>query len=93
VATKVDAAVGSPLIVDTADANAVLTGDMTITGIRWVGATTAAHTAILHNAAGVVVWAAIISAANLVHESLLPFRTNGLKVPTLGSGTLYIYRG
>ena len=91
-ATKIDAAVGNPLIVDTADATAVVTGNMEITGIRWVGATTAAHTAILQNAAGVVVWSAIISAANLVHESLLPFRTKGLKVPTLGSGTLYIYR-
>ena len=83
---------GNPIIIDTADAGAVDTKSRTIVGIRWVNATTASHTAVIHNADGEVVWSCAATGAGFTHESRIKLQvTGGYKVPTLASGILYIY--
>ena len=80
----------NPLVLDTGSA-VVLTAEIGVTGVRWVGATTAAHVAVLTDTAGNEVWKAKTSAANLEIESRVPFRALGLKTGTLDSGVLYVY--
>lgn len=80
----------SPLVIDTADST-ITAASLKIAGVRWVGATAAAHVALLTNTAGDTVWTAKAAAANDQIESAVPFRSLGLKVTTLGSGTLYVY--
>ncbi len=87
----------NPLIIDTASGSALLTHAFRIKKIRWVGGTTAGHEAVLQHQNGQVFWASVCPGANYVEEtdfSLMgQHRTvlNGIKVPTLGSGKLYIY--
>jgi hypothetical protein len=83
---------GSPYIVDTADST-LTANHVVVRGVRWVGATTNAHEAILTDTAGLVKWASKAATAGLgiETESTVPFSSGGLKVTTLGSGKLYIY--
>lgn len=82
----------SPLIVDTAGASMVTTKNLTIKAIRWVGATTAAHTAVIQDVDGRVIWSASATGNGYDEESLISLKvTGGFKVPTLGSGILYLY--
>jgi hypothetical protein len=86
-----------PLVIDTASGTAVLTSSLRIKKIRWVNATTAGHQASIQDQNGNIFWESIASGANYVEES--DFSTEeshrpvlyGLKVPTLGSGKLYLY--
>lgn len=80
-------------VVDTASATLVEATSMRIQTIRWIGATTAGHEAIIKNGRGKIVWASVANAANFLDESHgLDFRTqDGFAVTTLGSGLLYIY--
>lgn len=87
---------GNPTIVPAADAGTTelwsSDAPRTVTGIRWDGGTTASHAATVTDTAGVVKWNHIHAAATLGPvESTIAFRTKGLKVTVLGSGTLYIY--
>lgn len=89
------------IIVPSADAGATpilpWSGDnkqpVRIEGIRWVGGTTAAHTAEVGDADAVVHWKSVLVAGNAGEdqESMVELRMRGLTVPTLSSGTLYIY--
>jgi hypothetical protein len=87
----------NPLVIDTASGTAVLTHSLRIKKIRWVGGTTAGHTAIIQDQNSNLYWESICSGANYAEESDFTEdksnRTliNGLKVPTLGSGKLEIY--
>ena len=83
-----------PIIVSAASADKQDNGDTFISHIRWVGATTAAHEAIIKDGNGDVFWRSVANAANYVESDHLE-RTalEGFSVPTLGSGTLYIYTG
>lgn len=83
---------GNVWVIDTGSA-ALATRDVIVRGVRWVGATTNAHEAILTNAAGTVVWASKAATAGLGidTESAQPFAANGLSVTSLGSGKLYVY--
>lgn len=81
----------SPLIIDTAAVTILKTGPICIDVIRWVGATTAAHTAVVQDAAGNVIWASHAPTTNHTEESVLEKWFNGLAAPTLASGKLYIY--
>lgn len=86
-----NALLGNPWIIDS---TGTLTADMVqVRGIRWIGASTNAHAAVITNTDGVVKWASQAATATLgtPEESLIPFPSGGLKVPTLGSGKLYIY--
>lgn len=83
----------NPIIIDTAGAGVILTRAIAVNCIRWVGATTAGHTAIIQDASGIEKWAASATATNLTQESLVEAKVPwvGLIVPTLASGKLYIY--
>jgi hypothetical protein len=82
----------SPLIIDTAGASdLMLNKNICIERIRWVGATTAGHTAVVQNGAGRVIWAGHAKANNDVDDSDVNQWFTGLIVPTLASGKLYIY--
>jgi hypothetical protein len=84
--------IGNPLIIDTA--SSTITEDhVTVVGVRWVGATTNAHEAILTDTAGLVKWRSKHATAGLgiAESSGIRWTSGGLKVTTLGSGILYIY--
>lgn len=81
-------------MIDTASSTAVTTRTFVAWMIRWVGATTAGHTASVQDSNAKVRWASEASGANYVEETHFeakPQIFEGLKVPTLGSGTVYIY--
>ena len=60
--------------------------------ITWVGATTAAHAATITDGAGNVVFAAVANAANFMYsEVIVNDVMGGFFVPTIASGTIYIY--
>jgi hypothetical protein len=88
---------GNPIIVDTAASTVVTNYAFTAWMIRWVGGTTAGHTISVQDKNGNVKYASEASGANYVEESHLISPKNesllfdGLKVPTIGSGTIYIY--
>jgi len=88
---------GNPLKVDTASSTALSSYNFTAWMIRWVGATTAGHTISVQDKNGNVKYASEASGANYVEESHLvspkneSLIFNGLKVPTLGSGIIFIY--
>lgn len=63
-------------------------------GVRWVGATTAGHTATVQDGKARIVWTSVANAANYVEADTPAVQDlNGLTVPTLGSGTLYLELG
>lgn len=87
----------NPLIIDTAGAGTLISTPFRIKKVRWVGGTTAGHEATITDQNGTVFWTSVAVGVNYVEET--DFSTmdrartvlNGLKVPTLGSGKLYIY--
>jgi len=92
---------GNVVIVPAADAGSTpilpWSGDnkqpVRIESIRWVGGTTAAHTAEVGDVNATVVWKSVLATTNAGEdqESPVELRIRGLTVPTLSSGTLYIY--
>jgi len=92
----------NPLVVDTAHATTrVYNGPCSLAVVRWIGGTTAGHQAILKDGDGAATdatakWEGIAAAANAVVETVFPTANrlhfkNGIVVPTLGSGRLYLY--
>ena len=85
----------NPLLIDTAGATALTSKTFTAYKIRWVGATTAGHTISVQNAGGTVKWASESVGANYVESETFPndklLVFEGLKVPTMASGKVYIY--
>lgn len=81
----------SPIIVDTAATDILVSRPIKIKVIRWVGATTAAHTAVIKDASGNIIWASHATANNHTEESVINEWFKGLSVTTLASGKLYIY--
>lgn len=79
-----------PWIIDTAAATVLSTNMLNIKSIRWVGATTAGHTAIIHDKDSNVIWSSVASGANYVESEIVEQWVHGLIVPTLASGVLYI---
>lgn len=88
---------GNPLVIDTAASTTVTDYTFTVWAIRWVGGTTAGHTISVQDKNGNVKYASVATGANYVEESHLVSPKNeslifdGLKVPTIGSGIIYIY--
>ena len=67
------------------------TDTLYIESVRWVGPSTAAHTAVLTNTAGDTIWAATASTTKQDEcKALNGISSKGL-IATLGSGTLYVY--
>lgn len=87
-----NATLGDPWIIDTGSST-LATGHVKVRRVRWTGATTAGHVAILTDTAGLVKWTSEASGANYAEESAASFSCTGLKVTTLGSGKLYLYMG
>ena len=89
---SVDAITKNAIVVTVASATPVRTDSFSINKIRWVGATTAGHTVIVTDQLGNVKFASVATGANYVESETFdgePF--DGLVVPTLASGTIYIY--
>lgn len=85
-----------PWKIDTASGTAVTSDLVRVMGIRWIGGSTAGHTAIVQNSAGKVMWTSVVNAANYVEaDGFGTFGMNmqGLVVPTLASGILYVELG
>ena len=84
----------NPWVVDTAAAGAILTDWANLRSIQWEGATTAGHEAVVQDQSGRVIWRRIAQGTNQNFDTEFEGRfgrqVNGLIVPTLGSGTLYI---
>lgn len=83
---------GNPWIIDTPGAGLLVSGDVDVKMLRWVGATTAGHQAIAQNGLSQVEWEDVAAGANYSTSEEGPFFfAQGLKVTTLASGKLYIY--
>ena len=86
---------GSVWVVDTASATAILTSWARVRKIEWIGATTAGHEAIVQDQNSRVVFRRLAQGANqnLVeqYDGRFGISVNGLIVPTLTSGTIYIH--
>lgn len=85
----------NPWIIDTASSTAITTDLVRVRGIRWVGASTAAHAATIKDKNAKVVWDSVASGANYVESDLTNsppqgWNWQGLAVTALGSGKLYI---
>lgn len=82
---------GNPWVIDSTGTLTAL--QVQVRAVRWVGATTNAHTAVITDTDGLVLWASQAATATLgtPETSLIPFSAGGLKVPTLASGKLYLY--
>lgn len=84
----------NPWTVDTASATAILTDWANLRSIQWIGGTTAGHEAVIQDKDGRVLWRRLATGANQDFETVFPERlghpVNGLLVPTLTSGVLYL---
>jgi len=81
-----------PIIVDTPGAGVLVSDPIRVKGIRWVGATTAGHQAIVTDKNDNLKWKSVASGANNVESDFAEREKlwNGLKVTTLQSGELHI---
>ena len=79
-------------LIDTAAATVIDARLLRIVSIKWIGATTAGHTAVVTDAAGGRVWSSVAAGANFESGSYEGGQQNilGLIVPTLASGVLEI---
>lgn len=90
---------GSTWVIDTAAASeltAAVFGKRTVIylkQIRWVGGTTAGHVASVTDGDSDQVWYSVAAGANNVESDMVERWVDGLIVPTLGSGKLYISIG
>lgn len=86
----------NPWIIDTAGAGVISSERLRVKGVRWAEATTAAHVAEIQDKNGKVKWRSVASGVNYVESDLIESLGgdwDGIKVPTLGSGKLYIQLG
>lgn len=86
---------GNPYIIDTASNTLVTSRRVHVQSIRWVSASaTAGDTVTVQNALGQVLWNSAATGSNYVEAQNYPYESplvaDGLKVPTLSSGTLAI---
>ena len=84
----------NPWVVDTASATAILTSWAEVRSIQWIGATSSGHEAVVQDQGGRVFWRRLSQGSNQNFETEFQGKNgrlvNGLLVPTLTSGTLYI---
>ena len=85
---------GNPFIIDTATDTAIFTDDFMLYAIAWTSASIG-HGISVQDEDGVVRYASVAGidnyAENFPFPSDYPLRFNGLKVPTLGGGKVYLY--
>ena len=83
-------------MLDTGDCNKLLTSErLKITGIRWVGATAAAHYAELQDKSCNTIWRAVSGGSSYVEADNVNVNRlyTGLICASLGSGKLYVEFG
>jgi hypothetical protein len=86
----------NPIVLDTVSATSLTTRQFAVVKIRWYAPGAAATNAVnITDGAGTSKWRSIATGANYVEESSwdidAPLVFDGLKVPTLASGTVYLY--
>ena len=85
---------GDPFIIDTATDAAITSDGFICYALAWTSASTGDGVSI-QDESGIVRYASVGNTANygerLVFPNDHPLYFNGLKVPTLGSGKVYIY--
>lgn len=83
---------GNPWIIDTVSAVSITAEIFNLWAVRWVSGSTA-DVATIQQADGIVKWESIGAAANNVEAQTFkrPIKFNGLLVPTLGAGKVYLY--
>lgn len=84
---------GKILAFDTTVATNLVNLPLLIRKIRWAGPSTAAHQCVVKNYAGTETYWSALAEANAAQETDFnpPLAAASLSVPTLGSGTLYVY--
>ena len=86
---------GNVWTVDTASGTAILTSWAGIRKIEWIGGTTAGHECVVQDQNGRVLFRRLAQAANSNFQETYPERfgkqVDGLIVPTLTSGVVYIH--
>lgn len=84
---------GNPLIIDTVSATVLTNYLFTATKIRWVSGDAASDTISVQDRHGAVKFAAEATGANYSESEHFdpPLLFDGLLVPTLSSGIIYIY--
>ena len=82
-----------PVVVSSGGATVLVSSDISIDKVRWVGATTAGHAVEIKDSAGNSKFKSIATGSNYVESETFttPLDCNGLVVPTLDSGVLYVY--
>jgi hypothetical protein len=82
----------NPWVIDTPGAGVISDLKLYVKGVRWIEATTAGHIAEIQDKNGKTKWRSVASAANYVEADMIEniVKWDGIKVPTLGSGKLYI---
>lgn len=84
----------NPFIIDAISATALVTKQFNVIAIRWTSGSLA-DTAVLQDQNANPIWQSVGTIANNVEQSNFPvdrpLTFNGLKVPTLGAGTIFIY--
>lgn len=84
----------NPWVVDTAGSANLSTAYANVRSISWVGGTTAGHEARVTDSNGTIFWRRLATGANYNADTEFQGRRGrwmqGLRVPNLDSGTLYI---
>jgi len=85
---------GNPFIIDTATATAIYTDRFQLLAIQWVSGSIA-DVCSVQDGAGVVKWEVIQDVTNKTQPLSFPdeleLTFNGLKVPTMNTGKVYLY--
>ena len=85
---------GNPIFWDSTSSSEV-TGKLRIQGIVWSNPTTASHAILVEDSAGKDLWAHTWKASSATHiQVTFPegLKTSGIKLTTLGSGKVFVYR-
>ena len=84
---------GNPWKIDTASATAIYNDKVWIQKLVWHEPTTAGHVLSVTDKDGKVIWdkTALAGGAGLDYELEVEGAFDGLIVPTMSSGTLYVY--
>ena len=84
----------NPWVVDTASATAISTEWVYIRSIQWIGGAVSGDEAVVADQNDRVIWRRLAQGANQDFETVWDNRmggqADGLQVPTLTSGTIYI---
>ncbi|OHB71859.1 MAG: hypothetical protein A2W23_06320 [Planctomycetes bacterium RBG_16_43_13] len=82
-----------PIILEVPSTTILFDSRLYIKEIKWVRATTAGHTVVLQNRNGRTLWASEAAGDNFVDIFLYEGWVEGLSIPTLASGKVYVQVG